>query len=85
MYTKPKDIGYTVYTKSNCPACDATKATIPDALFINCDVYLEDADEFLEFVWSLPNADMVKSFPMIFNNGIYFGGYKEISFESSEF
>lgn len=85
MYTKPAAVGYTVYTKSNCSACEATKNTIPEALYINCDSYLDDPDEFLDFVWSLPEADTVKSFPMIFKDGKYFGGYKEISFEKSDF
>ena len=40
-----------------------------EALYVNCDTYLEEADEFLDFIWSLPGADMVKSFPMIFMDG----------------
>jgi glutaredoxin len=78
MYPKPKE-GYTIYSKSNCPACDKTKELLPKARFINCDAYLEAADEFLDFIWSLPSAGTVVSFPMVFKDGKYIGGYSEIS------
>lgn len=85
MYVKPSGKGFTVYTKSDCPACTETKKAIPEAVYVNCDAYLEEADEFLDFVWSLPGADMVKSFPMIFKDGKYIGGYKELCFMESNF
>ena len=80
MYHRPSiDHTYTVYTKSHCPACDKTKTLLPKAKFINCDTYLEEADAFLDFIWSLPEADSVSTFPMIFKNGTYIGGYSELS------
>ena len=79
MHTKPDAQGYTIYTKSNCPACTETKKLISKATIIDCDTYLEEADEFLDFIWELPNASGITSFPMVFKDGTYVGGYKEIS------
>ena len=82
MYKKPS-AGYTIYTKSNCPACTETKKLLPDATIVDCDGYLEDADEFLDFVWSLPKAGGITSFPMVFKDGEYVGGYKELCFKTN--
>ena len=82
MYTKPTT-GYTIYTKSNCPACTETKKLLPDETIIDCDGYLEDADEFLDFIWSLPKAGGITSFPMVFKDGEYAGGYKELCFQTN--
>lgn len=83
MYTKPEPKGYTIYSKSNCPACNETKKLLPNATIIDCDEYLDDADEFLDFMWSLPKADGITSFPMVFNDGEYVGGYKELCFQTN--
>ncbi len=78
MYRRPTE-GYTIYTKSHCSACVKTKELLPTANYINCDDYLEEVDEFLEFIWSLPDAGSVTAFPMVFKDGEYIGGYSEIS------
>lgn len=79
MYTQPKE-GYTIYCKSQCPACEKTKSLLPSATIVNCDTYLiEGVDEFLDFMWSLPMAGTARLFPMIFKDGKYIGGYSEIS------
>ena len=70
MFAEPTK-GYPVYTKSNCPACTKLKEELPDATYINCDDYLEDADEFLDFIWALPRAGGVKTFPMVFKDGVF--------------
>ena len=75
MYTRPTK-GYSIYTKSNCPACDEAKQLLPDATLINCDEYLQDADAFLDFIWSLCDKDYPKTFPMVFLDGVYLKEYK---------
>lgn len=74
-YKLPKT-GYTIYSKSQCNYCDKLKENIPDAYVINCDNYLEEVDEFLDFIGTLTNKNPT-SFPMVFHNKEFIGGYKE--------
>ena len=89
MYKRPSTEGYTIYTKSNCGACEKTKLLLPDASCIDCEGYLEDVDEFLDFIWSLPQAGGAKAFPIVFKDGKFIGGYNEIvkdlAFKKSDF
>jgi glutaredoxin len=79
MYPTPVE-GYTIYSRSQCPACEKTKMLLPRAKIVNCDAYLvKEVDEFLDFMWALPDAGSVRSFPMVFKDGKYIGGYNEIS------
>lgn len=87
MYKRPSTEGYTIYTKSNCRACKETKSLLPNANYIDCEGYLEEVDEFLDFMWSL--APTAKVFPMIFKDGKFIGGYnelvKDLAFKKSDF
>lgn len=88
--------GFTVYSKSGCPNCTSSKKLIKDKFFslteINCDEYLlEDKENFLAFIESKAKKS-VKTFPMIFYEGKFIGGYYEtidvidkllLSFESN--
>lgn len=48
-----------------------------EILIIDCDEYLiENKENFLFFIRNISNND-VKSFPIIFNDGKFIGGYKE--------
>lgn len=78
MYIKPTK-GYTIYTKSLCPSCTEVKKLLPNAKYVNCDKYLEEVDDFLDFIWSLTDKNPT-SFPMVFKDGEYIGGYKEVAF-----
>lgn len=78
MYIKPTK-GYTIYTKSLCPSCTEVKKILPHAKYVNCDKYLEEVDDFLDFIWSLTDKTPT-SFPMVFKDGEYIGGYKEVAF-----
>lgn len=69
--------GYTIYSKSNCKFCDKVKELLKDARYVNCDKYLEDADEFFDFLETITDKAPTK-FPMIFFNKNYIGGYKEL-------
>jgi len=77
----PLDNGFTIYTKSNCPYCTKAKqllhTEIPLPKIINCDHYLQtNREPFLEFIKKLAKKDH-KTFPIIFKNGIFLGGYTE--------
>ena len=74
-YSVPKS-GYTIYSKSQCNYCDKVKDKIPEAYVVDCDEYLEDVDEFLDFMGTLTDKNPT-SFPMVFYDGEYVGGYKE--------
>ena len=74
-YSVPKS-GYTIYSKSQCNYCDKVKDKIPEAYVVDCDEYLEDVDEFLDFIGTLTDKNPT-SFPMVFYDGEYVGGYKE--------
>lgn len=71
--------GYFVYTKSNCDKCVTLKNILKDATFINCDEYLEDVDEFLDWLWSLTGDKYPRTFPMVFKDGEFLGGFKEFT------
>lgn len=73
---KPKD-GITIYTKSNCYYCEEIKKILPDAHYINCDIYLEDTDAFLDFIDTITDQKPT-SFPMVFKDKCYIGGYNAI-------
>ena len=76
-YQHPRT-GITIYSKSQCKYCDLLKKKIPDAYVINCDKYLEDVDDFLDFIGTLTNKQPTV-FPMVFKDGQFIGGYKEAS------
>ena len=79
-YKYPSTNGYFIYSKSNCPACDEAKKLLPKARHVNCDDYLKDADEFLDFVWSMCGDKYPRSFPMIFLDGNFVGGVQDVKY-----
>lgn len=79
-YTKPSQTGYFIYSKSNCPACVEAKKLLPEAIQVNCDEYLNDADEFLDFVWGMCGDKYPRSFPMIFLDGNYVGTVEDVRY-----
>lgn len=77
IYESPVKNGYTIYSKSQCSSCDAVKKILPDARYVNCDVYLEDVDDFFDFLETLTDK-APSTFPMVFHNKTYVGGLKEV-------
>jgi glutaredoxin len=84
--------GYTVYTKSGCPFCVKVKELLniygSDKLlepkeeilvaFIDCDEYLRnDRDGFLAFIRECTGGREWKTFPMVFLDGQFLGGFTE--------
>jgi len=78
---KPEESGFTIYSKSGCPNCSRIKKILTEKkqtfVEINCDTYLiEDKDTFLSFIKNLADKEC-KVFPMIFNDGVFVGSFKE--------
>ena len=80
---EPQEKSFTIYTKSGCPNCIKVKGlfyTSPiKPLIVDCDEYLmKDRTAFLEFIKTKKENDSPTFFPIVFNNGVYIGGYNEI-------
>jgi glutaredoxin len=83
MYASPLIIGFTVYTKNNCPYCIKVKelltrenqpfTIIPADTFLNKE---EEKEKFLHFI-SLKANKKHRTFPIVFCNGKFIGGYTE--------
>lgn len=78
----PNEIGFTIYSKSGCKNCSLAKNLLINKkhnfFLINCDDYLIDyKNEFLNFMEKIINKPY-KLFPMIFYDGKFLGGYKEL-------
>ena len=73
----PQPTGYTIYSKNNCPFCTKAKALLQDAHIIECDAYLkEDRSTFLKYMDAYSQTEH-RTFPMIFFNGEFVGGFTE--------
>jgi glutaredoxin len=78
---EPFKTGFTVYSKSGCSNCTKVKKLLSEnkAFFveINCDDYIiEDKENFLLFIKERANKEY-KTFPMVFNDGNFVGGFTE--------
>jgi glutaredoxin len=86
----PLDEGYTIYSKSGCGFCKKIKKLLLEKniffLDVQCDEFLlKDKEKFLLFISEKAQKEY-KSFPMIFYNGEFVGGYNEVksNIEKSE-
>lgn len=78
-YEAPASKGFTVYTKSGCLNCPKVKSLLKEKelKIVDCDEYLiEDRIDFLSYMKQITKMD-VKFFPMVFNDGLYIGGYEQ--------
>ena len=80
-FEKPSEKGFTFYSKSGCINCNKIKTLLIenklDYIVISCDEYLlEDKENFLLFIKERANKEY-KTFPMVFNDGIFIGGFTE--------
>jgi glutaredoxin len=82
-YVKPANKNYTIYTISNCKYCDMAKEQIKKTSKydnIKCDKFIEtcrERDKFYKFMKELTIIPYYY-FPMIFKNGKFIGGLKEL-------
>jgi len=80
-YIMQNSQGYTIYSKSGCPFCTKVKRLLekesPAPLLVDCDDYLvENKEDFLLFIQQMAGKEY-KTFPMIFHNGNFLGGFTE--------
>lgn len=80
-FPNPKKTQITVYSKSACNNCTKVKNLLKDksVLFnvIDCDEFiLENKEEFLVFITNIIGKEF-RTFPMVFNNCKFIGGYNE--------
>jgi glutaredoxin 3 len=80
-YIMPNSQGYTIYSKSGCPFCTKVKRLLekesPAPLLVDCDDYLlENKEDFLSFIQQMAGKEY-KTFPMIFHNGNFLGGFTD--------
>ena len=78
---KPLDYDFTIYSKSGCINCrklkDLFKSKNINFIIVDCDEYLfEDKETFLSFIKEYSTIEW-KTFPIVFHNGKFIGGYNE--------
>jgi glutaredoxin len=85
-YKTPSKTDYTIYTMSKCKYCVMAKEHIKampvasKCININCDKFLKtcrDRDNFFKFIKQYTIIPYFY-FPMIFKNGKFIGGLKEL-------
>jgi glutaredoxin len=82
-FVEPQPIGFTIYSKSGCHNCGKIKKLLTEKhLFfneVNCDEYLiEEKECFLSFIENKIKKSYT-TFPMIFYDGKFIGGFNEAS------
>lgn len=72
----PSATGFTVYTKTGCKFCSLVKELLEEEspLLIDATPYLEEDKE--AFLATMNTGDH-KTFPMVFKDGKFIGGFKE--------
>jgi len=83
-FVKPNENGFTVYTKTGCSYCIKAKILLSNyrhsstTTIIECDEYIDSSrNDFLEFI-KIQTGIEYKTFPIIFHNGKFIGGYTEL-------
>ena len=76
---RPASNSYTIYSKSGCLYCTKARVLLQNEqvppLYVDCDEFLlENKEEFLNLMKSLIGYEY-RTFPMIFKNGRFIGGY----------
>jgi len=83
-YKKPTKANYTVYSISNCKYCvmakDHLKKKATKCTTVQCDKYLASCRERDNFYKFMKEHTVIPymHFPMIFKNGKFVGGLKEL-------
>jgi glutaredoxin len=80
-------MSYVIYTKPNCGYCDKLKDLLqyiePQPTWIDATKYLQNPDSkkfFLDFIRDSGKLHRhYTTFPMVFYDGIFLGGYTETS------
>jgi glutaredoxin len=83
IYVQPLlEKGITVYSKRDCSYCKRVKELLiqkeETILFVSCNDYLrENRESFLSIMKEWANNTEIKTFPIVFRNGNYVGGFTE--------
>ena len=83
QFKKPKNTDYTIYSISNCKYCVMAKehlGSVSGASVINCDKFVgscRERDNFYNFMRQYTVIPYIH-FPMIFKDGKFIGGLKEL-------
>lgn len=76
----PQSTGFTVYTKTDCSYCAKVKLLLETLEYpytaVNCDEYLAEKEKFLTFIQGIAGKEH-KTFPIVFFDGQYIGGYDD--------
>ena len=79
-FPNPADSGYTIYSKSDCSYCTKAKYLLTDdnlTVYV-CDSYLDtDREEFIDFIKKIAGKEH-RTFPIIFKDSKYIGGYSDL-------
>jgi len=80
-FPRPTPDTFTIYSKSGCKNCVEAKrllaAVVPKIIVVDCDEFLiEDREGFLTFMRTIAEKEC-KTFPMIFCEGKYIGGFAD--------
>lgn len=76
----PQEKGYTIYTKYDCSYCLKAKKLLDDDKFTYTTIYCDDilSNNRIEFLNFMSQYTEQKTFPFIFYNGTFIGGYTEL-------
>lgn len=82
VFASPSKTVFTVYTKSNCPFCTKVKDLLEpwECETVLCDDYLQNVsmkESFLRFIKFLAGGKDHRTFPMVFFQGNFIGGFTE--------
>jgi glutaredoxin len=83
-YEVPRENSYTIYSKSGCNYCVKAKQLLVETGknvdIVECDDYLlENKEAFLAFIQNLAGGKEHRTFPIVFYNSDYIGGYTELA------
>ena len=82
-YESPHENKYTIYSKSGCSYCVKAKQLLVETKknmhIVECDDYLlENKEAFLAFIQNLAEGKVHRTFPIVFYDAQYIGGYTEL-------
>jgi len=75
----PFSEGFTIYSKTGCPYCTKVIQLLEEETktVVNCDEYLKtQREQFLAFIAEIA-GQQYKTFPMVFYQGTFIGGYTD--------
>jgi glutaredoxin len=74
-----QDKGYSIFTKENCKWCKKIKLLLPDAHYIHVEIPPPPSKYRQEFFYQIDSLSkqQPRTFPIVFYNKHFIGGYKE--------